>query len=354
MSPPRNEVGHMSRRQFVTTSVLTGSGLFLAPGTMTAAGPEETPAPKQKAQIAISLDLEMARNFPHWQDKEWDYEKGNLTDAVKKYAVEAARRVKDNGGVIHFFLVCRALEQENIVWLEEIVKTGHSVGNHTYDHVYIRADNMDDVQFRFKRAPWLVQGKTPAEVIRENIRLATAAMKSRLGIEPNGFRAAGGFADGLIARPDVQQMLMNLDFKWVSTMYPAHPNSKPPGGDPTPEILEGIARARRASQPFVYPGGLIEIPMSPSSDIVAFRNGRWSLESFLDSVRLGVEWAIENGTVFDYLSHPAVLSVMDPEFRTVKLICDLVQKAGNRAEIVNLDAIARRISQSGKIKTKAG
>lgn len=317
------------------------AGGFLASSSL---AQDEKPVKKSKAQIAISLDLEMARNFPHWQDTEWDYEKGNLSDGLKKYAVEAARRVKDNGGVIHFFLVCRALEQPDVSWLEEIIKTGHSVGNHTYDHVYLLASTVDEVQYRFKRAPWLAEGKSPKDLIRENIRLATAAMKSRLGIEPAGFRAPGGFADGLKHRPDVQQMLLDLGFKWASVLYPAHPNSPPPGGEPTPEILEGIAKARQTAQPFLYPTGLLEIPMSPASDIVAFRNGRWSLDSFLNSVRQGVEWAIANGTVFDFLSHPAVLSVMDPEFRAVKLICDLVNQARDRAEIVTLDTIARTVN----------
>ena len=32
--------------------------------------------------IAITMDLEMARNFPHWEDTHWDYEKGNLDEAA--------------------------------------------------------------------------------------------------------------------------------------------------------------------------------------------------------------------------------------------------------------------------------
>jgi hypothetical protein len=339
----RNEIRRVSRRRFLAASTMAGSGLLLAPGSALSFDDAQKPVKKSKAQIAISFDLEMARNFPHWEDTEWDYEKGNLSESLKNYAVEAARRVKTKGGVIHFFLVCRALEQPDVGWLNEIIRTGHSVGNHTYDHVYLRAGTVDEVQFRFKRAPWLAEGKSPMELIRENIRLASAAMKSRLGIEPAGFRAPGGFADGLLPRPDLQHMLLELGFKWVSTIYPAHPNTPPPGGDPSADVFQGIARARQAAQPFVYPTGLVEIPMSPASDIVAFRNGRWSLEGFLKSVRQGVEGAIATGTVFDFLSHPAVLSVMDPEFRTVDLICDLANKGGGHAEIVSLDAIARRV-----------
>src|ERR1044072_802427 len=101
----------ISRRKFLATSAL-------ATGAITSGVCAES---KEKALIAISLDLEMAGNFPNWNDTHWDYEKGNLTEETKRYAVEAARRVKAHGGVVHFFLVCRALEQENVDWLKEII-----------------------------------------------------------------------------------------------------------------------------------------------------------------------------------------------------------------------------------------
>jgi hypothetical protein len=90
--------------------------------------------------------------------------------------------------------------------------------------------------------------------------------------------------------------------------------------------------------------------MSPISDIGAFRNGRWKLEQFLKSTRMNVEWAIQRGAVFDFLSHPAVLSAMDPEFRVFDLICELVEKAGSAAKLVSLDAIAARVGQSASGK----
>jgi hypothetical protein len=82
--------------------------------------------------------------------------------------------------------------------------------------------------------------------------------------------------------------------------------------------------------------------MSPISDIGAFRNGRWKLEWFLKAIRRGVEWAIDNRAVFDFLGHPSCLYVTDPEFKTVDLICGLVKKAGERAALVDLGTIARR------------
>ncbi|MEO7650628.1 MAG: chitin deacetylase, partial [Bryobacteraceae bacterium] len=95
----------ISRRQLLTT----GATACLAAG-------------ERQSQVAITIDLEMARHYPRWDETEWDYEKGNLTTEVKRYALEAARRVKARGGIIHFFLVGRVLEQPDVSWLKEIVQ----------------------------------------------------------------------------------------------------------------------------------------------------------------------------------------------------------------------------------------
>src|SRR5436309_1629311 len=158
----------ISRRTFMASSA---AWVTLPRGMLgVAAGPEvASGADEGKTLIAITLDLEMSRNFPTWDATHWDYEKGNLNDETKKYAIEAARRVKAHGGVVHFFAVGRVFEQADVDWLKEIVRALHPVGNHTYDHVNVRAKRTEDIQFRFNRSPWLIEGKSPAEVIRENI-----------------------------------------------------------------------------------------------------------------------------------------------------------------------------------------
>src|SRR5262249_32021090 len=143
-------------------------------------------------------------------------------DETKKYAVEAARRVKAHDGVLHFFAGGRVFEQAKGGWLKENVQAGGPVGKHTYDHVKVRAERPEENQFRLHRSPWLIEGMSPADVIRENIRVCSAAMKTRLGIEPAGFRTPGGFSDGLRDRPDVQAMLQELGYSWVSSLYPSH------------------------------------------------------------------------------------------------------------------------------------
>jgi peptidoglycan/xylan/chitin deacetylase (PgdA/CDA1 family) len=325
----------VSRRHFLHSS-LAG---VVAAGTASAQSQDESP--NDKALIAITLDLEMSRHYPKWDIMHWDYEKGNLNEATKEYTVEACRRVKARGGVLQSFVVGQVFEQENVDWLKEIVGEGHPVANHTYDHVNVWATKTENLQFRFRRAPWLIHGKTPRDVIMENIRLTDMAMKTRIGVSPVGFRTPGGSGSGLIGRADVQQMMLELGFTWVSSMAKGV-SVKPE--HPTKEDFQRVADAQKDSQPFVYPSGLIEIPMSPLGDVASFRRKekKWTLDDFLHMVERNVQWAIEHRGVFDLLGHPSIMYVEDPEFRTYELICDLVNQAGDRAAIVGLDTIAER------------
>ena len=330
----RSGVGRrIARREFLAAGMAGAVSLRAA---------QEDPVLRGKALIAITLDLEMSRNFPTRETTHWDYEKGNLNEESKRYTVEAARRIKACGGVLHSFAVGQVFEHESVDWLKGIVAAGHSVGNHTYDHVNVLARKREDIQFRFRRAPWLIEGRSIHEVLRDNVSACTLAMRNRLGISPDGFRTPGGFAGGLTARPDLQRMLLDLGFRWASSKYPRHPIGEP-GREPSQSVYDAITAAQADAQPFVYPTGLVEIPMSAPSDINAFRNGRWKLDWFLEAVRRSVTWAIENRGVFDFLGHPSCLYVTDPEFRAIDLICDLVQKAGDRAALVDLNAIARRV-----------
>jgi peptidoglycan/xylan/chitin deacetylase (PgdA/CDA1 family) len=323
----------LTRRRFIETAA-----------AFSAAAPSLAGSPREdRALIAITLDLEMSRNYPTPDRTHWDYEKGNLDADTRRYTVEAARRVKAHGGRIHFFCVGRVLEQESVEWLEELVREGHPIGNHTYDHVNVKARRSQDIQFRFRRAPWLIEGMPPEQVIGDNVRLCARAMESRLGIDPAGFRTPGGFIDGLADRPDVQRMLLDQGYRWVSSLYPAHPSGTG-GQPPTEEVFRGIVEAQARAQPFRYPTGLVEVPMSPISDVTAFRAAKWPLEAFLDATRRAVTWAIENRAAFDFLAHPSCLVVEDPEFRAIELICDLVEGTRGRALIADLGGLAGRLS----------
>lgn len=339
-----SRIAPLGRREFLAG--LAASAAVAAGSRLRAQGPRPRDFPRYgKAQIVITLDLEMSRNFPDWEDTHWDYEKGNLNQAAKDYTVAACQRVKSRGGLIHNFVVGQVLEHADVQWLKTIADGGHPIGNHTYDHVYLLAQSPEAIQYRFARAPWLLGQRSIAEVLRSNVALCSAAMKERLGITPNGFRTPGGFADGLEGRADIQQMLLGLGFDWISCRYPPHAGIEDlhgTGRRPSQKAFDEILAAQPLAQPLVYDSGLIDLPMSPISDIGAFRNGRWKLDDFLAAVRMAVEWAIDQRAMFDFLAHPSCLGVVDPKFRTLDLICDLVEQSQDRAEIVTLDVVAER------------
>ena len=294
-----------------------------------------------RALIGITLDLEMSRNFPRWEDTHWDYEKGNLNRPTKEYTLRAADRIAESGGPLHTFVVGRVFEQAGVEWLEQLIDDGHLIGNHTYDHVNVKATEADQIQFRFRAAPWLIGHRAPREVIVENVRLTETALDRRLGIRPAGFRTPGGFNNALHDRVDLQQMFLELGYPWVSSMYPAHKLS-PAGETPGEDVFASIVEAQAAAQPFVYKSGLIEVPMSPISDITAFRGGRWQLEDFLTALDRALDWVIAHRAAFDFLGHPSCLYVVDPELKAIDLICRRVEQSDGAAVITDLSALARR------------
>jgi peptidoglycan/xylan/chitin deacetylase (PgdA/CDA1 family) len=327
----------LTRRAFLAGSVAATMGAAAVWGRSGTA--------ERKAKIAITLDLEMSRHYPKRGMMEWDFEKGNLDADTKRYAVEAGKIVKNRGGVIHYFCVGRVLEQPDMSWLTGLAAAGHPVGNHTYDHVNLKAKTPAECQFRFQRSPWLVRGKAVPQIVRENIEQCTIAMRERAGLVPEGFRTPGGFYNGLDDRPDLQEMLRELGFKWVSSKYPFMSEGKP-HEEPEPEFYAKITDAYAHSQPYAYPSGLVEVPMSPISDVHAFRTLFWKRDWFLKAIRMAVERVIEERATFDLLAHPSCMVVEDPHFETFKLICDLVEQSKGRAELVGLDALATEATKT--------
>ena len=95
---------------------------------------------------------------------------------------------------MHFFLVGRVLEQENIDWLHEIIAAGHAIGNHTYDHVNVTARKIGDIQFRAQR-------------LDEAGRSFTQALQ----LQPDHVRGRIGLAKVLLSRKEYQQALDELE-----------------------------------------------------------------------------------------------------------------------------------------------
>ena len=93
----------VSRRQVLAGSLVTALGVRTRRKLLADDASNSATDDKDKALIAITLDLEMSRNFPTWETTHWDYEKGNLNDETKNYTAEACRRVKASGGILPRF-----------------------------------------------------------------------------------------------------------------------------------------------------------------------------------------------------------------------------------------------------------
>jgi len=338
--PPMKTRPPLNRRQIIAAATACTANSVLPGARRTAAFDSKR---RDKAQIAITFDLEMSRHYPKRGQTEWDFQKGNLDDATKQYALEAGEIAAKRGVPIHFFAVGRVLEQANVEWLKTLARQGHAIGNHTYDHINILAATAEETQFRFQRAPWLVEGKSVHDVIRENIKMTQVALRKRVGIKQNGFRTPGGFYKALDEREDLQELMLDLGFDWISCKYPSHKSKRTDTGV-ADEVYSDIVRAQQYAQPYRYPSGLIEIPMSPISDVTAFRGHYWKLPEFLKAIKLSIDWHIKHKSVFDFLCHPSCLVVEDPKHEALNLMCDLVQGSSNRAEIVNLNEIAANVA----------
>jgi hypothetical protein len=59
-----------------------------------------------------------------------------------------------------------------------------------------------------------------------------------------------------------------------------------------------------------------------------------------------VTQAIDRHAIFVFLGHPSCLSVTDPHFETVELICDLVNQSRSRAQITDLETIALGVKKA--------
>ena len=137
----------LTRRGFLAGTALATLGHPLSP-----ARAEPKPG---KASIALTLDLEMSRHYPRRGIFEWDFQKGNLDEATKQYALKAARIAHDRGAVIHFFCVGRVLEQPDVgFW-----------GPVDPPHRFVAGPRLPS-RFHILRCPTIPDGPVGADMVR--------------------------------------------------------------------------------------------------------------------------------------------------------------------------------------------
>jgi len=169
--------------------------------------------------LSLTFNVEMVSRFPYWMSI-WDHKKGSIDEGTKKYVEKLCDIARECGIKLHFYVVGSAFEDEDILYLERVVKERHSIGNYTYHHINIKAKTFEQLQISYSRRLWLRGSfKSVGEVIRHEISMINLAIKERLGVKAKGFRAPGCFHNDLKDMPEVQEILMREGFKFVSTQY---------------------------------------------------------------------------------------------------------------------------------------
>src|SRR5919198_621680 len=187
--------------------------------------------------LSLTFDVEMATNFPYWTSV-WDHRKGAIDEDVKAYVRQLTRACRQAAVQVQFFLLGASLEDPDVEYLRELAADGHALGNHTYHHVNVKATTTEQLQLEYRLRPWLAAGRAPLEVIRDELRQTSAAMRERLGVTPAGFRTPGGFATGLHDVPQVQRVLLEEGFVYASSQYPLRVE---PAAHPSLEALEAAS-----------------------------------------------------------------------------------------------------------------
>lgn len=299
--------------------------------------------------VQLSFDLEMVTNFPYWTCF-WNNRKGAIDGSTKQYVRKINARCEKYGAKAHYFLVGSLFEDPDVDYLKETVAAGHAVGNHTYTHVSIKAMDPSRLSGVYDSCPWRAAGRTAPEVVREEIQMTTAAIRSRLGVDPKGFRSPGGFPNGLQDAPAVQKLLQEEGFWWISTHYDdtLFRSHYQPSADTVTKVdlatlKAGFNRSEHILQPYRYESGLLELPLAGITDVVAWRGYRPDLGEWLEMLAAGVDYAHEHGLIFMLTTHPAVLAAVDPFCQTVDVILRrAVAKAGG-VWLPDLEEVAQHL-----------
>lgn len=280
-----------------------------------------------KFAVQLSFDLEMVTNFPYWSN-DWNSSKGAIDQATKKYVEQINAKCEKYGAKAHYFLVGSLFEDPDIDYLKKTVAAGHAVGNHTYTHTGIKAQEVAQLSGIYSDFPWCAAGRSAQEIVRQEIQMTTGAIKSCLGTNPKGFRSPGGFVNGLQDVENVQQMLQHEGFWWVSTHYNDGLISsryklatfEAVNKLDVHTLIEAFNRSEHILQPYRYKSGLLEIPLAGITDVVAWRGYGSNLGDWLSMLSAGVDYAHKHGLIFTLTTHPAVLAAIDPCCQSIEVI----------------------------------
>ena len=96
-----------------------------------------------------------------------------------------------------------------------------------------------------------------------------------------------------------------------------------------------------ASDAAVNLGWILADPLPIKHALMTYAE-QW-VRKFTGFIRNNVTQTLQG--VFDFIAHPSCLGVVDPEFKTIDLICRLTREAGDWSELTDLERISATVAR---------
>ena len=189
-----------------------------------------------RCAVALSYDLEMCAGYSPTLINH-----GRIMPPLREYTLDLCTAAEAFDVSLQFFYVGNGLEDPDIDYLREILRRGHVLDNHTYNHVHL---SMPDT-----------------ELLRQELELTNRRLRERLGVESTVLRGPGGLPGGLTMRYPNQQAILESGFRWVSSHMDSTMGLYGPDHD---------AASPARLQAYAYPNGLIELPIQGWMDRIFF------------------------------------------------------------------------------------
>ena len=294
------------------------------------------------ALLSITYSVEMSPNFPY-RDSDWRLARGAIDAGTREYLLRLIGLAADELAPPQLYVLGSSLEDPDIDYLEDAAELGCAIGVYTYNHIDVKALTVPQLGPLYAEQPWRAAGRSPLQVVDQEIRSTAEAIRHRFGCRARGFRAPGGYTNGLQDAPAIRQLLIEQGFNYVSSQICLGcPVDQLEADGLADELREITIAGVRSQQPYTYEDGLLEIPTMFLSDEVVFRDLGLGLGEWLELVGVAAHVARREGLILSLDMHPGILAVRDPRGQTLRLLLKEAEAGGEDgpSRVVTNDRIA--------------